>query len=235
MPAGKAFSREDLLDGIVGDGLLHRASPYAALRNFNTAPAISGAAVSGTNLEDRVKRRTIQALNLGLEYVVPNPMKGKKTVNLSDGGHSENLGAYALLRRRCRTLVIVDAEHDTNYTFDGFRKLRRAAEDELKISLSVKGIDEPLAGGGKFNKAPPIMIGEARGASGYVAKIYYVKLSPAEGFLGDQQPVVEAYQKEHPMFPQEPTTDQFFEEAQFAAYRALGNAIARRLPADLAE
>jgi hypothetical protein len=33
-------------------------------------------------------------------------------LNLSDGGHFENLGIYEMLRRRCRYIVVIDAEHD---------------------------------------------------------------------------------------------------------------------------
>ena len=35
-----------------------------------------------------------------------------KYVNLSDGGHFENLGLYEMARRRCRHVVVVDAGQD---------------------------------------------------------------------------------------------------------------------------
>ena len=34
-------------------------------------------------------------------------------VNLSDGGHIENLGVYELLRRGCRLIIAVDAGADS--------------------------------------------------------------------------------------------------------------------------
>jgi hypothetical protein len=37
------------------------------------------------------------------------------------------------------------------------------------------------------------------------------------------------YATSHPAFPQEPTTDEFFDEAQWESYRSLGLCIARRV------
>ena len=38
-------------------------------------------------------------------------------ISLSDGGHSDNLGIYSLLKRGCQNLLSVDAEYDPNYNF----------------------------------------------------------------------------------------------------------------------
>ena len=48
--------------------------------------------------------------------------------------------------------------------------------------------------------------------------------------LIDAAPVdVAEYATSHAAFPQEPTTDQFFDEAQWESYRSLGLCIARRV------
>ena len=39
-------------------------------------------------------------------------------VNLSDGGHFENLGIYEMVRRRCRMIVVCDAGHDPSCGFE---------------------------------------------------------------------------------------------------------------------
>ena len=39
-------------------------------------------------------------------------------VNLSDGGHFDNLGLYELVRRRCRYIIVGDAEQDGGLTFE---------------------------------------------------------------------------------------------------------------------
>ncbi|ACB75756.1 patatin-like phospholipase family protein [Opitutus terrae] len=45
------------------------------------------------------------------------------------------------------------------------------------------------------------------------------------GLMGDEATDVGAYQQTHPLFPQEPTTDQYFDEAQWESYRKLGEHI----------
>jgi hypothetical protein len=51
---------------------------------------------------------------------------------------------------------------------------------------------------------------------------------------GDEPPDVVEYRKAHERFPQEPTTDQFFDEAQWESYRRLGEHIASRVFEDVA-
>ena len=62
-------------------------SPYATIRCFNLAPAVSGAALSGTNIEERRTRLLLKLLYMGLEYVAPSPADLKRVVRLSAGGH----------------------------------------------------------------------------------------------------------------------------------------------------
>ncbi|MDH3704360.1 MAG: patatin-like phospholipase family protein [Alphaproteobacteria bacterium] len=209
-------------------------SPFATIRNVNVAPAVSGAALSGTNIEGTRIRWLLQLFNLGLEYVVPSPADNYRAVRLSDGGHSENLGAFALLRRRCSTIIVVDAEHDPSYQFGAYRTLKQAAKRELGIKIEVPGLDGILDKSAEFKADTPIHEGTTTFDDNHRGKIYYLKLSKHAALLGDQAPIIDAYAEHHHRFPQEPTSDQYFEAPQFEAYRALGCAIARTLPADVA-
>lgn len=47
--------------------------------------------------------------------------------------------------------------------------------------------------------------------------------------MGDESPDVLQYQRTHGLFPQEPTTDQYFDEAQWESYRKLGEHIGAEL------
>jgi hypothetical protein len=47
--------------------------------------------------------------------------------------------------------------------------------------------------------------------------------------LGDETADVIQYQRTHPLFPQEPTSDQYFDEAQWESYRKLGEHIGAAL------
>lgn len=56
-------------------------------------------------------------------------------IYLSDGGHSENLGAYPLIIRGIPQIIVVDAEYDNEGKFEALKLLRSALEDE-KLWLS---------------------------------------------------------------------------------------------------
>jgi hypothetical protein len=47
--------------------------------------------------------------------------------------------------------------------------------------------------------------------------------------MGDEATDVLQYQRSHPLFPQEPTSDQYFDEAQWESYRKLGEHIGTEL------
>ncbi len=54
---------------------------------------------------------------------------------LSDGGHFENMGGYELLRRRCPIVIIVDAEADGKYEFEGLGGLVRKARIDFDTHI----------------------------------------------------------------------------------------------------
>jgi len=202
-------------------------SPFATLRNMNTAPAISGAAISGIGLGHWAPRFLVDLSNFGLEYAIPDPRNPRRVVYLSDGGHSENLGALSLIRRGCRSILITAAEHDAAFRYPSYRVLRRATQ-ELGLELEVPEIDSAIqSGGGRSNDTPPILTGSVRKDRRIESTVYYVKLAMNSEFQTGQPEAVADYKKTHPRFPQEPTTDQYFQPAQFRAYRALGHAIGR--------
>jgi hypothetical protein len=53
-------------------------------------------------------------------------------------------------------------------------------------------------------------------------RLIYINTTFCEGLSAD----IYGYKREHPSFPEEPTSDQFFNEKQFEAYRELGYHIA---------
>ena len=59
-------------------------------------------------------------------------------VNLSDGGHIENLGVYELLRRGCRLIIAVDATADPNYAFNDLKNLVIRARNELGLEIDFQ-------------------------------------------------------------------------------------------------
>ena len=48
----------------------------------------------------------------------------KRDITLSDGGHSENLGLLALIRRGTKNIISVDAEYDPDFVYQGYFTLK---------------------------------------------------------------------------------------------------------------
>jgi hypothetical protein len=63
-----------------------------------------------------------------------------KFVNLSDGGHFENMGLYELVRRRCKYIIVCDAEQDSEMKFCGIGNAvnRCRADFGAEIDLDLR-------------------------------------------------------------------------------------------------
>jgi Patatin-like phospholipase len=145
-------------------------------------------------------------------------------VYLSDGGHFDNLGVYEMLRRRCRFIVISDATCDPQYAYADLGSVVRKAAIDFGIRIRFEYLD--MAQRGET---------AVKGAYSAVAVIEYPEAHPGgrrrHGYLlyfksyyrGLEEPAdVRAYALENPAFPHDTTLNQFFGEAQFESYRALG-------------
>jgi hypothetical protein len=150
-------------------------------------------------------------------------------VNLTDGGHIENLGVYELLRRRCKFIVAVDGEQDPNMTFGALTTLQRLAAIDLGVDIEIDLDDLRLAPTGlsrshfRFCRVHYPARSDGRPAGfGY---LLYVKLS----LTGNEGEFIKRYRLDEPTFPHHPTADQFFTEAQFEAYRSLGEHVGEKL------
>jgi hypothetical protein len=148
----------------------------------------------------------------------------RRHVHLSDGGGFENLGLYELIRRRVRYLIVTDAGADPQTTLgDLGQAIERVrvdfgAEIDLAADRLYHDLDQALA-------QQPYVLGSVRYADGSSGQILYIKPVLCAGLTAD----LYAYWRAHPAFPDEPTSEQFFAEAQFEAYRALGQQIVAAL------
>ncbi len=141
----------------------------------------------------------------------------QRRIYLSDGAHVEPLGAYELIRRRCRHLIIVDAEHDPNRSFRALANLARLVKIDFgyKIDIDLNALGTIDAKGRSREHAALGRVWYTTQTSG---RILYIKAS----LTGDEDIYIEEYRSRSPFFPHETTADQFFTEPQFEAYRALG-------------
>ncbi len=161
-------------------------------------------------------------LHLINQELFATPSEAKPMVRLSDGGHFDNLGLYELIRRRCPVMLVVDAGADSHWTF---RDLARLGE-RVRVDFGAE-IDLDPAG---FGRDPdtrmaetPVVEGEIRYPDGVTSRLYYLKAT----LFPDLPHDLLDYHRLHTDFPHQPTTDQFYDEAQFEAYRELGYRAAR--------
>ena len=140
-------------------------------------------------------------------------------VYLSDGGHFENLAIYELVRRGCKLIVAGDASCDPS---SGFGDLHNAIE-RCRTDFGVEIVLDPSA----------LVRQNGIAQSHYaIGKIKYSSDSKDDGTIiylkptlvgGDPADVL-GYVSKNPSFPDDTTANQWFDEARFENYRALGEA-----------
>ena len=147
-----------------------------------------------------------------------------KFLMISDGGHFENLAAYELVRRKCRVIIISDAECDPDLHFEGLGTLIRMCEVDFgaRIILDVGAIRRNAGAdwSGSRSAVGPVVYGG--GTPDGV--LIYLKAS----MTGLEDTAVLQYKDAHPVFPHESTADQFYGEDQFESYRRLGTDVANQ-------
>ncbi|TPL82421.1 patatin-like phospholipase family protein [Mesorhizobium sp. B2-3-12] len=197
-----------------------------AFEDRRARPALSAAE------EDTPRRSWEDILRLYLLAEATGQLRSDSSrVYITDGGHIDNIGLYQLLKRRCKLIIVVDAEADAGMNFGAFTDVQRFARIDLgvRISLEWRPVrDAALARDANRTKiVPPDSELHLRHFA--VGKILYEN-DPVEGILvyvkasvtGDEPDYVLDYERRYPLFPNEPTSDQFFSEEQMEAYRALG-------------
>ena len=158
-------------------------------------------------------------------------------VQLSDGGHFENLGLYEMVRRQCRIILVSDAGQDPPFSFSDLGNAVRKIYIDMGVPIEFEqGFTLRLRPRGERPEK-----NEPTAVRCSLARIHYSALetSPrlADGYLlyvkptfyGDEPVDVYNYAKGVEDFPHETTADQFFSESQFESYRRLGEFIVDRL------
>ncbi|MBC7983258.1 MAG: patatin-like phospholipase family protein [Candidatus Obscuribacterales bacterium] len=166
-----------------------------------------------------------------------------RNVNLSDGGHFDNLGLYELFRRECRFIICGDGEADPRLSFGGLANALRMAQVDFGIIVEMKGLDHLRFG--IHNHA----LGKIRYSDGRIGWLLYLKQSlrgdsklattfdaqgysasskPNDYYLFDDGAYIAEYKSCNPSFPHQSTGDQFFDESQFECTRAVGYNVAYR-------
>jgi predicted acylesterase/phospholipase RssA len=174
--------------------------------------------------------------------------------NISDGGHFDNTGIYELIRRRVPFIIAVDGSEDVALAFDDMAELVRQVRIDFQAQVEFMnpasashqppdwilawlsdpkttiGLLQDIGSREPAAKSPRKITRRKHAALAHVT--YDNDPEPATWILllkasvtGDESLDITNYKKNNPAFPSEPTTEQFFNEAQWESYRALGEHI----------
>ena len=219
--------------------------------DLGTAMAISGAAANVGMGQSNLSglRLLLGLLNIRLGYWALNPKmfesgglegnspggitairewvgmyaRENRFVNLSDGGHFDNLGIYEMLKRRCKYIIVADAEADPLMRFQGLASIIRLARIDfgIGIDIDVTGI-KPDKDSHLSRKH--CVVGTIRYPQIYesgqeeIGYLLYCKST----LTGREPQHLHSYRIKNPTFPHQTTADQWFDEDQFEVYRELG-------------
>ncbi|MGH7518279.1 MAG: patatin-like phospholipase family protein [Gemmatimonadales bacterium] len=150
-----------------------------------------------------------------------------KYVQLSDGGHFDNLGLYEMVLRRCRFVVVSDAGRDPSSGFEDLGNAIRKIRIDFGISVTftdaIKIIPRTEKEPGMYCAVGEIRYADVDGRKAAPGTLVYIKPTLKGKEKGAALPYdVFSYSKTADAFPHETTVDQWFDESQFESYRALG-------------
>ena len=150
---------------------------------------------------------------------------------LTDGGHFDNTGLYALVERGCRYIVVLDVGADPELMCADIGQAVRMCRIDFGAEIDVDV--------GQFRRRGPerlaerhVVVGDivyhpahwqslgwpAADAVSRTGRIVWIKPMVVPGDPAD----IRQYGRENREFPQQTTLDQWYDEAQFESYRKLG-------------
>ena len=154
-------------------------------------------------------------------------------IELTDGGHFENLGLYEMVMRRCKNIIVVDAGADPLCQFEDLGNAIRKIRIDLGIPIVFSPPDIRMREGMKANNSYCAVariqyhcvdeVWPGKSPDDLNGWLVYIKA----GLTGEEPADILQYAKTHSTFPHETTGDQFFSESQFESYRHLGSHIIR--------
>jgi hypothetical protein len=175
--------------------------------------------------------------------------ENSKMLQLTDGGHFENLGLYELLRRRLKLIIVCDGGADKSFAFGDLANAIEKARADFGVLVNITSADlEKLTPRHKHHDKTGDEEAMSYAEQGYlIADITYH--DPVSGeehgeerpnrkgtliyltttFFEKLSPDLYAYRKANAAFPDQPTSDQFFDDKQFEAYRELGYQTAQQM------
>lgn len=168
-----------------------------------------------------------------LDLVSAGHKETSSLIELSDGGHFENLGLYELVRRRVKVLIVCDGSGFSGTPTGDLGTAIERVRVDFGVDIAFNNPDYGLQWVTNGSDSQGIFQenyglakrGFAIGSVSYPEDagkpsgiILYIRANVTEGLPPD----VYAYKNYFPDFPTESTYDQFYIEEHFEVYRAVG-------------
>ena len=233
-----------------GRGITLATAMATSAAALNPNAGVSGEGITRNSIVSIL----LSILNLRLGYWTTNPKKdpfpfppnffvpgltseafrtglteNRTNIQISDGGHFENLALYELIRRKLGLIILSDGGADPNFNFDDLANVVEKVRVDFNAKITFMeayGLNKILPGTGgdtpfikKYDIAEHgFAVADITYHDGTTGKLIYVKLAMINNLPTD----VYSYKGVYPSFPHQSTADQFFDEKQFEAYRELG-------------
>ncbi|OYW13047.1 MAG: hypothetical protein B7Z55_17510, partial [Planctomycetales bacterium 12-60-4] len=144
-------------------------------------------------------------------------------LNLSDGGHIENLGVYELLRRKCKYIISIDGGANRDVVGGDLQLLERYASIDfgLRMEYDIAQL-QPFGEGMCKTAAIIVKITYSDGSLGWM-----IYLRPS--ITGNEPLYILDHWKLSPPFPYDSLLLQAFAEEHFEGYRCVGESSMKSL------
>ena len=263
------FLLSQLYCGSSRTGYRPTSSYMGGALSLGTAMAVSGAAISpnmGSKTPSAALAMLLTFFNVRLGYWAPTPNRARwrsrqarlwpyytlreslSQTNalatycyLTDGGHFDNTGIYALVARGCRVIIAADCGADPGPCFEDMGSVIRRCRIDFGTEITL-ALDELLPDGQRHSQKR-VVFGTIDFSTRHLTALGWsadeiqanrrgviVWVKPT--LTGEDSIDVRQYGLENGIFPQQTTADQWFDEAQFESYRRLGAESARAVLED---
>ncbi|HUR99866.1 MAG TPA: hypothetical protein VMZ26_17515, partial [Pyrinomonadaceae bacterium] len=152
--------------------------------------------------------------------------ENKHFLNVSDGGHFENLALYEMVLRRCRFIVLSDGAADDSFKFgeisNAIQKCKVDLGVDIKFRNGIKIVSRDTDADGKKGAVrfalADITYPEKVNGKHLTGTLLYMRPTYYQNEYTD----IKYYAQANETFPHQSTGDQMYDEKQFEAYRGLG-------------
>jgi hypothetical protein len=170
-----------------------------------------------------------------------------RLLQITDGGHYENLGLVELFRRRCTHIYCIDSSGDSPPTAGTLASAISLAFEELGVVVELKEEAWKLVSGSAVPLEPKDPLSALNARLSQQATLSATFTYPEESGLGDDPKRrtgtlviakalltpdmdydVLSYAARNEVFPHDSTGDQFFDDDKYCAYTALGREIGKQ-------